>query len=192
MSKGLSRSIGAVSIIIQISIVVMYFNFITPFVYLYRGFTNTAVSNMINDHDNFLIVSGHTTVSHSAISNFPNLIYAILMAVGIALGTLGAIYMWSSMVKICSNLGGKKYFVPENLAMLKRIVIGEVMTVCSDPLIAAANQMSKSLLGRVNVGLFSNTWETFGDDIIYLVFIALIYTLFKMAMNIKQENELTV
>ncbi|WP_249662665.1 DUF2975 domain-containing protein [Lentilactobacillus buchneri] len=192
MSKLLDRSIGAVSVLMQIAFVVVCFSFITPFIYLYNGFTHANIMKMIANNGDFLIVPGHTQVTHSAVAHFPILPYSVLMAIGIFLAILSALFAFSAFIRISHNLGKKQYFVADNLAMLRRIVHAQMIAICSDVFLAIGDQMTQSFLGRVNNGIFNNTWENLLDDAVMLVFIALIYTLFRMAMNIKQENDLTV
>lgn len=194
MSKVLDKSLGVISILLQISLVIVCFSFITPFVYLYYGFTGKMAQNGIvnSSASDFLISPDHIHVTHSQIANFPNIPYSILMAVGITLTVIAIIILFWAIVQIISNIGKKQYFVADNLRRLKNIVIAQIITVCADPFLAAGNQLSASKLGRINDGLFSATWETLGNDVINLVFFGVIYFLFKLAFNLKEESDLTV
>mgnify|MGYP000596481971 CR=1 FL=1 len=193
MPKWLDRSLGAVSILMQSAIALVGIMMVVyPIVFLVMIFHDNFVkADIVNDTD-FLIVSGHTHVATSAINHFPSFLYGGLMVIGVILTCAAVIVAFTAIVEIISNLGHQKYFIPENVQMLRRLVRAQVIFLVADPFLAIANGMTSSILGRVNTGMFNGTWEDFFSDILLCIFLLLIYYLFKAAFNIKRENDLTV
>lgn len=114
------------------------------------------------------------------------------MSIGVILVIIASLYELKALVKIAVNLNQKKYFTAENVKLVWLFIVSQLYTLAADLFLAGANQLTRTYLNRINIGDFSVTWSDIPEDLVALVIISVIYILFKMAEQMKRENELTV
>ncbi|EEI23529.1 DUF2975 domain-containing protein [Lentilactobacillus hilgardii] len=114
------------------------------------------------------------------------------MSIGVILAIIAVLYELKALVKITVNLNQKRYFTTENVKLVWLFIVSQLYTLAADPFLAGANQLTRTYLDRIKIGDFSVTWSDIPEDLVGLVIISAIYMLFKMAEQMKRENELTV
>ncbi|MFT8616864.1 MAG: DUF2975 domain-containing protein [Lentilactobacillus hilgardii] len=191
MPKLLNHALLVVSFLAQISFVISWIGFCIPVYFICQALKGNVVSNIL-DNNNYQVISNYAHVSHAAINHFPAYIYTGLMSIGVILVIIASLYELKALVKIAVNLNQKKYFTAENVKLVWLFIVSQLYTLAADLFLAGANQLTRTYLNRINIGDFSVTWSDIPEDLVALVIISVIYILFKMAEQMKRENELTV
>ncbi|MCT3399388.1 DUF2975 domain-containing protein [Lentilactobacillus hilgardii] len=191
MPKLLNRALLVVSFLAQISFVISWIGFCIPVYFIYQALKGNVVSNILDNND-FQVISNHAHVSLTDIDHFPAYIYTALVSIGVILAIIAVLYELKALVKITVNLNQKRYFTTENVKLVWLFIVSQLYTLAADPFLAGANQLTRTYLDRIKIGDFSVTWSDIPEDLVGLVIISVIYILFKMAEQMKRENELTV
>lgn len=190
MPKWLKFGTSVLSIFLYFALIVSVIALLEPIGYLIDSFGGNVAKSMVNDSQ-YLVVLHHTHVSQQAIANFPSSGYNILMAVGLAFGTVAAIMVAWAGLQILGSLKHKDYFSNDILRQLKRLVIAQCFSVIADFPIASANTLIRLNLFRVN-SEHTVDWNDPIQDLFMLVIVGLVYFIYKRAVTLKQENELTI
>lgn len=190
MSRTLKYGMSALSILLYLTLIGLVLSLVEPIGYLVNGFGGHFAQNIVNNSD-YLVVLHHTQVSQQAIAQFPNTSYGILMAVGMTLATIALIIATWAGLQILESIGKNDYFSINIMKQLKRLVIAQTVSVVADLPLAAANTLIRYKLYRVNSN-FPVDWTDPITDMMLLVIIGLIYYIYRKAVTLKQENELTI
>lgn len=190
MSRTLKFGMSALSILLYLMLLGLVLSLVEPIGYLVNGFGGQFAKHIVDDSD-YLVVLHHTQVSQQAIDQFPNTSYGILMAVGLALATLALIIATWAGLQILESIGHKDYFSVNIVKQLRRLVLAQTLAVVADIPLASANTLIRLNLYRINSD-FPVDWSDPITDIMLLVVISLIYYIYRQAVTLKQENELTI
>ncbi|MFD1124556.1 DUF2975 domain-containing protein [Lentilactobacillus raoultii] len=191
MPKILNHALTVVLVFAQISFVLIYFDFLLPVFRIYEAFKGTVVTDILNN-DQFLAIAGHYHVSQAEIAKFPVYPFTALQSIGIILAIISILYWLKALIKLITNLKRQQYFTSENVHLIWLIIISQIYSIAADPFLAGADQLVRTHLGRVDIGIGATDWSDIFEDTVTLVIISVIYILFKIAEQMKQENDLTV
>lgn len=191
MSKRLMRSISALNSLCYVNFLGCFFIFLVPLSSWYRAWRGQTVTAILHGQ-NFLAVMPHRTVSAANMASFPSWGYAALMTIGIVLMTVGILLFLKAFMKILDSLQAADYFTPANAVALRQMVTAQVWQIGGTFFLAVANQLTTSLLGRVNNGMFSANWADLGSSLMAPLILTIIYALYSRAVGLKTENDLTV
>lgn len=190
MPKWLKFGTSVLSVFLYFALIGSVFALLEPIGYLVDSFGGNVAKSIISDSQ-YLVVLHHTHVSQQAIANFPSSGYNILMAIGLAFGTVAAIIAIWAGLEILGSLNHKEYFSNGIVKQLKRLVMAQSFTVIGDLLIASANTLIRLNLFRVN-SEYPVDWNDPIQDLFMLVIVGLVYFIYKRAVTLKRENELTI
>ncbi|WP_057736980.1 DUF2975 domain-containing protein [Liquorilactobacillus uvarum] len=146
------------------------------------------VKSTLVTSDSMLILQGHNHVSESAIENFSRIQYSLSFLIGVTLALAATYITIKALKRILENMLKEKLFILKNAYQMKRIVLAQILAILSDPFLSWADRLTRSQLGRSNYVIQSD----FVSDAVQLLFVYIIYIAFKMAIQLKEENSLTI
>lgn len=190
MSRTLKYGMSTLSVFLYLILISLVFSLGEPISYVINGFDSHFAQNIVHNSD-YLVVLHHTQVSQQAIEQFPNTSYGILMAVGLTIALIALIIATWAGLQILESIGKNDYFSINIMKQLKRLVIAQALSIVADLPLAAANTLIRYKLYRVNSDLTID-WTDLISDMMLLVIIGLIYYIYRKAVTLKQENELTI
>lgn len=190
MSRTLKYGTSTLSVFLYLILISLVFSLGEPIGYVINGFGSHFAQSIVNSSD-YLVVLHHTHVSQQAITQFPNTSYGILMAVGLMIAMIALIIAIWAGLQILKSIGKKDYFSVNIVKQLRRLVIAQTLGVVADLPLAAANTLVRYKLYRINSDLTID-WTDLISDMMLLVIIGLIYYIYRQAITLKQENELTI
>ncbi|KRL00819.1 DUF2975 domain-containing protein [Liquorilactobacillus capillatus] len=187
MKHNYKKIIRCLNVFTRIILAFLGLAFIGSVFYVVDILSGNIKENLIND-DSMFILQGHTVVADSAIRNFPRVQYALSFICGISLMFVGAYIALRAVQNILQNVLKGQVFNLKNAQNIKQIVWAQIWLVCSDPFLFWTNHLTETHLGRS-----SNTFQSsFIGDSITLLVIYVVYIAFKMAVDLKKENSLTI
>lgn len=170
--------------------------FLLPLKYLSDAITGKTVNTILNaaSFHNLGNYSDNraTTVSRQALNNFPSWPFSLLMAAGAIVLIIGILLFLRSFTRILQALITGHYFNSQNIGSLKKMVTGQLIITIGNVIIALANQLPVGWLYQLHVGFLGANWDTVLGNLFWLIILSVITGLYRQAVEIKQDNDLTV